>query len=70
MELWSQGSDPSRSFDLDRSCSNARSLTHCARPESGGLLPCVRWKFCAEERHELTCFIRITLAAVLKIGCK
>ena len=38
MELPGQGSDPSHSFDLNHSCDNARSLTHCAglgvKPES------------------------------------
>ena len=32
MEFPGQGSDPSRSCDLSYTCSNAGSLTHCARP--------------------------------------
>ena len=32
MEFLDQGSDPSHSCDLSHSCSNAGSLTHCARP--------------------------------------
>ena len=31
MELPGQGSDLSHSLELSRSCSNARSSTHCAR---------------------------------------
>ena len=31
MEFLGQGPDPSHSCDLSHSCSNARSLTHCAR---------------------------------------
>ena len=33
MEFQGQGSDPSHSCDLSHSCSDARSLTHCAGPE-------------------------------------
>ena len=32
MEFPGQGSDPSCSFDLSHSCSNAESSTHCAGP--------------------------------------
>ena len=31
-EFPGQGSDPQGSCELSHSCSNARSLTHCARP--------------------------------------